>query len=162
MAILSAILSIAASLGISAATLGISKKMYDDDAAKAAGKGTSTHEVTKAVQRLLAEAGKKGDAALRKAASELQEIQGLSTVMGSAAYNKVVRNITRRAQEKYNNAADRLNEFNQDKSQLDQKVASYSAYSDSYKNRKAGIAEAEALKQEAMDIANKYEMRLTE
>lgn len=156
----SALIGIAVSLGISAASIGISNKINYDNEVSAANSGSSTYEVTKAITRLLNEAEKRGQNVLSRALSKLNSAQALQNVMGSPALKDVVNKMTDKLEKEYQDRQKNLNEYSVDKDSLQQKVSGFSTLSDSYKKSKKGKAEAESLKQEAADLAQRYEQRL--
>lgn len=158
----SALVSIAISLGITAASIGISKAWdYSEEKASASG-GTTYQKVLSAVNRLFLEAKKKGNSALQKAIRDVENSNALSAITGSPAYTTIVNKVKQEANTRYQKVQAEQQAFDEASGAMQSEAAAYASMSDRYKNSAQGKADLKDLKGRSEQLSQNYERRITQ
>lgn len=159
---LSAILSIALSLGISAAAIGISKAWDQGEEIASANSGTTYQKALISINKLLQAAKKKGSDVLNDAISKLENASQLSSLVGSPAYSQVVARVQQEASDAKNKASKAVQDFEDQSNALQNEVSAYSAYSNRYRTSKQGKQDLADMQKSAEVISRNLERRLSD
>lgn len=163
MAILSVLLTIALSLGLSAASIGISNAMTDEETRKAAENQATPAQVADIIAKITDRARKLGSQKLTEVSQKLQRLENAyPAIMGSSAVRGVMNKLVNAQRDVASNYEKTINAMNQDMDSINSRANAYSYYSDRYKNSEGGKQQLEEIKKEAQDVAKKYEQKLKE
>lgn len=159
---LSAIASIAVSLGIAAASIGISKAWDQAEETAAANSGTTYQKALRAVNSLLLQAKRKGVSVLNDAIAKLENASQLNALTGSPAYSQVVARVQSEAREAKNKATTALQNFEDESNALQNETSAYSAYSNKYRSSKQGKQDLRDIENTATRLSKELERRISE
>lgn len=165
-ALISALVSMAMSVGLSELSIRMSKKSYLNDAKKAYDQGLTSSQVMSAIEKILSKAASQSQKAYDDIISKINGLDVGRYYVQSAAGKNVINRISSQLENEKRAAEKRLESVNESSNSIRSSAQNYASMSDDYKTSDVGKKHYSQILQEAgsalgVDIG-KYETPVAE